>query len=110
MAAEKKSDVSVTLLNRGQRHFDVGVDSDGKPRRHAPGSTMVYSAEEAKKMQGYRDIVDLSKLPGAVDTRQLQADNAKLLAESIALKAQLEALQPKKKEAKKEEVKEAVKA
>lgn len=89
----KKSDGTVTLLNRGQRSYDLANGADGKARRHGPGATMTYSAEEAKRMEGYKELVDITKLPGQVDVTALKAENAKLLAENAGLKAQLEALQ-----------------
>lgn len=98
--AEKEKEGSVTLLNRGQRHFDVGTGTDGKPRRHSPGTTFTYSADEAKRLSGYRELVDISKLPGQVDTAKLKAENAKLLDENKRLREQLIALQAPKDEPK----------
>lgn len=102
MAEEKKSsgDGSVTFLNRGKRHYDLGNDAAGKPRRVAPGSTVLCSAEDAKRLSIYRDLVDISKLPGQVDARKLKAENEKLADENTRLKAQLLAL-PKEVEAEK---------
>lgn len=93
MSDNKKSDGAVTLLNRGQRSYDLTNGADGKARRHGPGATMTYSAEEAKRMEGYKELVDITKLPGQVDVAALKAENAKLLAENTGLKAQLQALQ-----------------
>lgn len=99
MSNEKKSDGGVTLLNRGQRAYEIGDGTAlGKVRRHAPGTTMTYSIEEAEKMGQYKELVDISKLPGQVDVGQLKADNAKMLSENAALKAQLESLQLGKEE------------
>lgn len=98
MADEKKDKVtegSVTLLNRGKRHFEIALDAAGKPIRHAPGVAMVYSAADAKRASAYKELVDLSKMPGAVDAKKLKADNTKLADENAKLKAQLEALAPK---------------
>ena len=91
MSDDKKQEGgSVTFLNRGQRSFDLG-----NGRRHAPGATMAYTLEEAKRMEPYaKELVDITKLPGQVDSAKLKADNAKMLAENAALKAQLEALKP----------------
>lgn len=95
MSKEEKSvDGSATFLNRGKRHYDLAKGADGQVRRHAPGATMLYSADEVKQMSGYSDLVDISKLPGQVDTGKLKAENARMLAENAALKAQLEALTP----------------
>lgn len=91
MSEAKKEEARVTLMNRGQRSYEVV--SDGKVVRHSPGTTMSYSAEEAKKMEGYRDLIDITKMPGQVDANKLKADNAKLLADNAALQAQLDALQ-----------------
>lgn len=89
----EKSAGNVTLLNRGQRSYEVANGADGKSRRHGPGTTMEYSAEEAKKMAGYRDLVDISKLPGQVDVGAIKAESVRLTAENAVLKAQLQALQ-----------------
>lgn len=113
MAADKKEDGSITLLNKGLRHFDLGADKEGKPRRHAPGTTMSYTAEEAKKHSIYKDLIDISKMPGQVDVRKLKADKEALQDENTRLKAQLEALSTAKtekpKKADKPEVVEAAK-
>lgn len=93
MAEEKKESNEVVFLNRGQRHYDLNPDAQGKVRRHSPGTTMLYSAEEAKKAAGYFDLVDISKLPGQVDTNKLKAESAALHNENASLKAQLAALQ-----------------
>ena len=94
MADKKDADGSVSYINKGQRHFDVR--KDGKAFRHSPNMVATYTAKEAEQLSGYpKEIFDISKLPGAVDTRALKADNAKLLADNAALKAQLEALTPK---------------
>lgn len=97
MADEKKLEkaeapAGTTFLNRGKRHFDIGFHPDGKAKRHSPGTTMAYTAEEAKRHEGYADLIDISKIPGSIDTKRLASDNAKLLAENLALKEQLEAL------------------
>jgi len=91
MSDDKKQEGgSVTFLNRGQRSFDLG-----NGRRHAPGATMAYTLDEAKRMEPYaKELVDITKLPGQVDSAKLKADNAGLLSENAALKAQLEALKP----------------
>lgn len=103
MADEKKSaGGSVTLLNKGQRHYDLGNDASGQPRRHAPGTTHTYSAEEAARMVTYRDLVDISKLPGQVDVKKLKVDNDKLLSENARLKEQLAALESRPSSKKKE--------
>lgn len=87
-------DKGITLLNRGQRHFDLGAGADKKPLRHSPGATHSYSAEEGAKLAKMypKELVDISKLPGAVDSRQMKADLDKANAENAALKAQLAAL------------------
>lgn len=90
---DKKADGSVTLLNRGRRHFDLGKGQNGSPRRHSPGTTMAYTAEEAGRMAGYQDLVDISKLPGQVNAAKLKSDNDKLTADNEALKARLDALE-----------------
>lgn len=100
--AEEKKEGSVTFLNRGLRHYDLGF-KDGKPCRHAPGTTMVYTAEEARRAAGYRDLVDITKLPGQVDTGKIKAENAKLQDENSRLRAQLEALTPKTEDASSEQ-------
>lgn len=93
MSNEKK-DGNVTLLNRGKRHFDFGKGADGKVRVLAPGAMLSFSLEEAAKLSGYKELVDISKLPGQVDTEALKADNAKLLAEKKELEAKLASLTP----------------
>lgn len=93
---------TVVLLNRGRRHYEIGFDAAGKPRRHAPGTAMSYTLEEAKRVAGYMELVDVAKLPGQVNTKAIQAENAKLADENASLKAQLEALQAKKSEKKAE--------
>lgn len=98
MEDKKDGGVTVTLLNRGQRSYEVAGTEPGKTRRHAPGATMDYTAEEAGKLGMYKELVDITKLPGQIDAAKTKADNAKLLADNAALKAQLEALTPKKEE------------
>lgn len=109
MADTKAADVTV-FLNRGKRHFDLAPGSDGKPRRHAPGATMAYSAEEAKQHEGYPDLIDISKITNQVGMKEVRAENAKLLDENAKLRAQLAALEPKGKRAVKEEKREEVNA
>lgn len=89
MAEAKKAEGGITLLNRGQRKFDLS--KGGKPEWHMPGATHVYPAEDGAKLAVMypRELADISKLPGAVDTTKLASDNAKLLADNEALKAQL---------------------
>jgi len=79
MSDDKKQEGgSVTFLNRGQRSFDLG-----NGRRHAPGATMAYTLDEAKRMEPYaKELVDITKLPGQVDSAKLKADNAGLLSEN----------------------------
>lgn len=102
--ADDKKDGSVTLLNRGQRWFDIGVGADKKPRRHGPGTTMTYSAEEAKRVEGYKDLMDITKLPGSLDAKKLKAENNQLSDENKRLKEQLAALSaPKVEEPRKKE-------
>lgn len=105
MADDKKAEGSVTLLNRGKRSFDLGLDAKGKSKgRHAPGTTHAYTAEEAKRLEGYKELADISKLPGQVDAKALKAENAKLQDENKRLREQLAALEqapdPKQKDKK----------
>lgn len=100
---------TVTLLNKGQRSFDLPFVNGQPVGKHAPGTTHTYSAEQAARLAGYPDLIDVTKVPGSVDTRALQSENATLKAEREALKAQLAALTPKTAEQKKAE-KEAQKA
>lgn len=97
----KAEDRSVSLFNRGKRTFDLGLESgkDGKksPRRHAPGESHLYTPSEAAKMSIYKEIVDLSKLPGQLDAKKLKSENEKLADENKKLKDQLASLQPKPK-------------
>ena len=105
---EKKKDAgSITLLNRGQRTFkhgfaknDDGTPNTSKPLDHAPGAPFTYSAEEgAKMLKMYpRELYDVSKLPGVVDSRQLEADKKALVGENAALKARLAELEDAAKE------------
>ena len=100
MADEKKSEQKlISLLNRGKRHFD-GLDPEGKPRRHSPGEVHSYTAEGAKQLEGYKELVDISKLPGSVDASKLADDNKSLNDENARLKAELAALGDKKDEKK----------
>ncbi len=102
MADEKKGGM-VTLMNRGRRVYDHGFDEKKKERKHWPGSVMTYTAEEAKKFEGYKDLVDVSKLPGQVDVSAIKADNSSLKSENEKLKAELAALkteEPKSKDPK----------
>lgn len=114
MAPAATADVgTVTLLNKGQRHFDLGyeqlVGEDGKPqfyedgkpipdkdkpRKYAPNNTITLPAKEGAKLAAKypKELVDLSKIPGAVDVGALKGEAAKLKAENEALKAQLAAL------------------
>lgn len=97
MPKEEKTIGSITFLNRGKRRFHIGFDADKKPVIHMPGFTMLYTAEQAEAHQGYADLIDISKLPGQVNTKQLESDNKRLLAEKESLEKQLAALQPVKK-------------
>lgn len=110
MSEEKKNDKklegTVTLLNRGLRHFEIALDASGKPIRHAPGVALVYSAEDAKRAEGYKELVDIAKMPGAVDAKKLKSENNKLSDENKRLKEQLAALMPKS--VKSEEAKQVV--
>ena len=117
MAAEKKEVEVTVFLNKGLRHYDLGFGVDGKPRRHSPGQTMAYTAEEAARHSGYADLVDVAKMPGVVDVKQLKSENAQLADQNAKLKAQLAALEAKPAKVKvevkpepKKEVKEAAKA
>lgn len=99
MAEDKKDGGSVTLLNRSQRSFDLGLDEKGKSKgRHAPGTAHTYTAEEAKRLEGYKELMDVSKIPGALDARKLKDENNKLLDENARLKAQLLTLEASAKE------------
>lgn len=91
MADDKKESATVTLLNRGKRHYDV-IGPDGKQFRHAPGTTAVYGLEEADKVMGYSDLIDITKMPGQASVRQLKADNETLLKQKAELEAQLASL------------------
>lgn len=93
MSSEKK-DGSVTLLNRGKRHYDFGKDAQGNERVLAPGAMMSFTAEDAAKLSGYKELVDISKLPGQVDTTALKAENQRLQDEKAKLEAQLASLAP----------------
>ena len=103
MAEEKKVE-TLSLLNRGQRSFALPPIA-GKPQFHLSGQFYAYPLEEAKKLLAMypKDLVDATKLPGAVDTKPLKDENAALKAENLALKEQLAALEPKKDEPKDEE-------
>lgn len=89
---EKTEEASTTFLNRGLRIYDLGTGSDGKPRRHLPGTTMAYTEDEAKQHEGYSDLVDVTKMPGTESARKVKADRDRLANENEALKAQLAAL------------------
>lgn len=91
-----KEEKKVTLQNRGVRHFDL------KGGRVSPGEMVEVTAEEAKKLAGYRDLVDVSKLPikgaAAAEAAKLKVDNKALADENALLKKQLEdAKKPKDK-------------
>jgi len=109
MAAESKKEEEklVTFLNQGKRHFDWGLDDKKQAIRQSPGEAKALNADQAKIAARYpKELVDISKLPGVIDTSALKADNAKLKAEKEALLKQLAALTPKadsKPEPKKEE-------
>ena len=105
---------TITLLNKSSRHFDLGYEqligedgtpqfqADGKtpipdttkPRKYAPNGTITLPLKDGLKLAKMypKELVDLSKLPGAIDVGALKADAAKLKAENDALKAQLAAL------------------
>lgn len=91
---EKKEEVKiVTLLNRSKRHFDT-LDANGKAFRHAPGAMASYTEEQAAMLTGYStEMIDITKLPGAVDTTKLKSENATLLAEKKRLEALVASLQ-----------------
>jgi len=94
MADEKKaSDGAVSLLNKSSRKF-TSV-KDGKSFDHMPGRVETYSAEEAKSLAGYKELLDTSKLPGTLNAAALKKENADLAAANKALQAQLDALKPK---------------
>lgn len=100
--AEKKSEPKlISLLNKGKRHFD-GLDAAGKPRRHSPGEVHSYSPEGAKLLEGYKELADISKLPGTIDAAKLESDNKSLNDENARLKAELAALGDKKDDGKKD--------
>lgn len=86
----------IVFLNRSKRKFDLGFTADAKgnkaPRIHMPGATMLYTREEAERMSIYKELIDISKLPGQVDARKLKSENAKLVEENAKLKSQLAAL------------------
>lgn len=101
MADEKKSEGLVTLLNKGARVWDHGFEEKGGKkvaRKHLPGTTMTFTAEEAKKLDGYKELVDITKLPGQLDLKKVIAENTKLLDENKRLREQLLALQSKSDE------------
>lgn len=113
MAEKVKEGEGTMFLNKGLRRYDLGVDKDGKARRHDPGATMLYTAEEAKRHEGYSDLIDISKMPASVNAKKLKAENEKLLEEKLALEARIAALEGKSKKsdkAKEEVVKETVQA
>ena len=105
---------TITLLNKSSRHFDLGYEqligedgtpqfqADGKtpipdttkPRKYAPNGTITLPLKDGLKLAKMypKELVDLSKLPGAIDVGALKADAAKLKAENDDLKRQLAAL------------------
>lgn len=91
---EKKEEVKlVTLLNRSKRHFDT-TGPDGRAFRHAPGAMASYTEEQAAMLTGYStEMIDITKLPGAVDTTKLKSENATLLAEKKRLELLVASLQ-----------------
>ncbi len=92
-AVEKEeAALPVSLLNKSGRKFVV--TKDGKPFTHEPGKIVTYSAAEAAKLAGYKELLDTSKIPGALDAAKLKKENADLLAANKALQAQLDALKP----------------
>lgn len=104
---------TITLLNKGARHFDLGyeqlvvdgklqfrednktpIPDDTKPRKYAPNGTVTLPLAEGQRLAKMypKELIDLSKLPGAVDVGALKADAAKLKAENEELKAKLASL------------------
>jgi hypothetical protein len=88
--ADEKKEAPVTLLNRSKRIFDT--IKNGRKFRHGIGKLATYSAEEAKALVGYPELMDVSKIPGSADKAQLESDNAALKAEKEKLEKELAAL------------------
>lgn len=83
-------DKKIRILNRGAAPHVIRM----KPKRTvlAPGMAAEVSAEEAKRLLAYPELVDMAKIiPGQED------DIAKLQKENEELKAKLASLAPKPK-------------
>lgn len=91
---------SVTLLNRGKRHFDLPGG------RVSPNETVACTADDAAKLTKMypRELLDISKLPVRgtnAEAEKLKKDNAALADENAKLKEQLAAsAEPKGKDKK----------
>lgn len=83
--AEAKAEGKVPVLNRGRRTFHL---ADGKLLK--PGQGCEVSAEEAKGLLEYKDLVDARKVVKLPSTSKIEAENAELKKQNDELKAQLE--------------------
>lgn len=89
-ADAKPEPKTVTLLNRGKRHFDL---PDG---RVSPNETVACTASDAAKLTAWypRELMDISKMPVKgtnADAEKLKKANADLADENAKLKEQLAA-------------------
>lgn len=75
----------VTVLNRGRRSYHL---TDG--RILGPGEGLTVSADEAKSLQNYREVVDASKLVKVPQNdeavKKLKKENDELAKENAELK------------------------
>jgi hypothetical protein len=76
------------IINRGQRAYSLTDGPNGLKRTLEPGASLEVSAEEAKRMLQYNDIVDASDAvpQNAQEIERLKKENARLVAEQEKLR------------------------
>lgn len=86
------SDAKKSVINRGQRIYNLRPHKDGTARELGPGKTIECIDEaEFKLLSGYKDVADVDKLAPQLAQREaklreelakVQKENAKLVAEA----------------------------
>lgn len=90
---DKPKETKVPIYNRGQRTFHTSVGALG------PGKTHHLPEDEAKKLEGYDDIVDARNIVEPEDfklkIKKITDERDALKAENENLKAEVEKLKKK---------------
>jgi hypothetical protein len=76
------------IINKGQRTYHLSDGPNKEKRALEPGASIEVSAEEAKPLLAYDDIVDASEVvpQNTQEIERLRAENARLKAEQETLK------------------------